>query len=62
MYFPQEVLEKAINWLESEGYYLWYDGDSKLWAIINESEDVEYALTGEDKYRIIVQAYHDLLK
>jgi hypothetical protein len=62
MYFPQEILEKALHWLESENYHLWYDADSKLWAIINDSEKIEYALTGEDKNRLIIQAYHDLVK
>jgi hypothetical protein len=49
-----------LNWLESEGFFLWWDEVNKTWELLNNNEDCQYSLVCEDKFRIIEQAFHDL--
>jgi len=55
-------LESMINWLESEGFYLWFD--SGEWILfpgeeLDEERDI-YSLRGADKMRIIQEAFNYL--
>jgi len=63
---PQDRLELSLNWLESEGFALYYNNKLKEWGLFQNTSDVDrwyserYYLVSEDKYRIINQAFHDL--
>lgn len=63
---PQDRLELMLNWLESEGFALYYNNKLKEWGLFQNTSDVDrwyserYFLVSEDKYRIINQAFHDL--
>lgn len=55
-------LESMINWLESEGFHLWFDQGE--WILfpgeeLDEEKDI-YSLKGNDKMRIIQEAFNHL--
>ena len=59
-------LEFMLNWLESEGFFLWYNDKTNEWSIFPGEEfegdlpENVYSLTGADKNRVIEQAFHTL--
>ena len=62
-------LESMLNWLESEGFFLWWNDKSCEWILALGEEkngktypnEEKYHLTCPDKYRLIEQAFHDLI-
>jgi glutamine synthetase len=69
---PQERLGSMLNFLESEGYALWYDNETNEWSLLyTEEDDSEnynpivkdkgYSVTGFDKEQVIRMAFSDLI-
>lgn len=60
--------EEMINWLEIRGFILWYDDESKKWAIFPSGEIDDdlpsgiYSLVEEDKLKVIEQAFNLLAR
>lgn len=52
-----------LQWLESEGFYLWFDEKTLEWTLCLEGDfelEEQYSLTGGDKLKLIEQAFHHL--
>jgi hypothetical protein len=57
-------LEGALQWLEKEGFNLWYDEKTKLWTLINEDaewdDDNSYIRSDADKMKLIADSFANL--
>jgi len=62
-------LGDKLNWLEGEGYYLWFDGETKEWELNKEKvfksipipdKENSYRLFGKNKFSVIEQGFHVL--
>ncbi len=57
MTFNQKLVDK-LNWLESEGFNLYFDEFAQTWEIMSKDED--YSLTCPNKEHAIIMAFGDL--
>ena len=64
-----ERLGQMLNWIESEGYALWYDDEINEWNLLYTETDENYnpivkdkgySVSCADKNRCIMQGFSDL--